>query len=378
MAERPLRVVVCGTTFGQVYLEGLRHAGPDLELVGILAHGSRRSVQCAEHYGVPLYSDPRELPSEVDAACVVVRSGLLGGSGAELARTLMARGIHVIQEHPLHHDELVKCLQTARSAGVVYQLNSFYPHVLNVRSFIAAAHELQRHTPALYIDAACGFQLAYSLLDILGNVLSSVRPWRLAPRSATVEHVRRPGEDVPFQSIDGVIGAVPMTLRIQNQMDPGDPDNHAHIDHRITIGTDGGNLTLLNTHGPIVLSRRPRYPHAPRDPSSAPYFEERSCERSAPSATVIGPYEPPGFREMFESHWPPAVRHALEQLRAAIITGENPLLRGHYHLSLCRLWQEVTASLGPPELIRREAPGPLSAEAVEAIVRAGTQLEAVA
>lgn len=375
VADRPLRVVVCGTTFGQVYLEGLSQAGADFELAGVLARGSKRSVQCAEHYGVPLYADPRDLPNDVDAACVVVRAGLLGGRGARLAEALMARGVHVIQEHPLHHDELARCLKAARAAHVVYHLNSFYPHVESVSSFIAAAREMQRSEPIVYIDAACGFQLVYSLLDILGNILAGVRPWELACRSTVTDDGMWLGKDVPFRGIDGVIGAVPITLRVQNQLDPSDPDNHAHLDHRITIGTDGGNLTLVNTHGPIVLTKRPHYPQSPRDPTSRPHFKESLCDRCAPSATVIGPCEPPGFREIFDSCWPAAVRRALGHLRAAIIACENPLSQGQYQLSICRLWQEIAASLGPPELIRREAPRPLTGEAMGAIVRAGAKRE---
>lgn len=216
---RTVRAVVCGTRFGQVYLEAFRRPDNPARLVGILANGSERSRECARHYEVPLYTEPRQLP-EVDLACVVVRGGLLGGRGTDLAQKLMARGVSVLQEHPVHHDELAACLRQAWQHGVLYRLNSFYPHVAPVRRFLAAGAELLAAHPPRYVDAACGFQLAYSLLDILGRVLGGVRPWALAGPPEAADAYALTSLDVPFRSLDGVLAGVPMTLRVQNQPTP--------------------------------------------------------------------------------------------------------------------------------------------------------------
>jgi thiazolinyl imide reductase len=181
--------------------------------------------------------------------------------------------------------------------------------------------------------------------------------------------------DLPFRTLDGVVAGVPLTLRLQNQMDPSDPDNHAHLDHRIVLGTEGGNLSLLNTHGPIVFSRRARYPHEPRDPSSRPHFETSAPVDDPASALVLGPVRAPGFLESFDRLWPRAIQRALGQLREAIRTGEDPLRRGQYHLTLCRLWQEITTALGPAELINRELPGPLSVADLDAIAGAAASID---
>ena len=74
-----VRVVVAGTSFGRVYLDAV---GSDL--VGILARGSDYSKQCAASRGVPLYTSVDEVP-DVDVACVVLKSGALGGPGTEIA-----------------------------------------------------------------------------------------------------------------------------------------------------------------------------------------------------------------------------------------------------------------------------------------------------
>lgn len=85
MRQRP-RVVVCGARFGQVYLEAFRNPDLPFELAGVVAAGSERSRACARRYGAPLYTDPEQLPDDIDMACVVIRGGLLGGRGSELAR----------------------------------------------------------------------------------------------------------------------------------------------------------------------------------------------------------------------------------------------------------------------------------------------------
>lgn len=377
--QRRMRVVVCGTKFGQVYLQAFRLPGLPFELAGVLARGSERSRACAQHYGVPLWTSPEELPADVDIACVVIRGGLLGGPGADLAKRLMARGISVIQEHPLHHDELAECLRCARRHHVVYQLNSFYPNVAPVRNFISAAHELFRRQRPLYVDASCGFQLAFALLDILGQTLGGVRPWAFASAPDLDRSLRQLTDlDFPFRSLDGVIAGVPVTLRIQNQMDPGDPDNYAHLMHRITVGTEGGNLTLASTHGPILWCSRPDFPREAQQPEARPHFAQNATDGHAAgqpgnvpsSAVVLGQSSAPGYRQIFETFWPAAVATALLNLRAAMAAGDSGLPRGQYYLTICQLWQDITALLGPPELLRAPPPAMLSGAELAAVAAA--------
>jgi thiazolinyl imide reductase len=349
---RTVRAVVCGTRFGQVYLEAFRRPDNPVELAGIVATGSERSRECARHYGVPLYTDPERVPAGIDLACVVIRGGLLGGRGTELAQAFMARGVSVLQEHPVHHDELAACLRLARRHGVVYHLNSFYVHIAPVRRFLAAAAELLRAHPVRYVDAACGFQLAYSLLDILGTMLRGVRPWRLDASDVAVF-------TGPFRSIDGVLAGVPLTLRVQNELDPADPDNHAHLMHRVSIGTDAGDLSLVSTHGPTVWCARPRFPEA----VGGVHFDGVVGPGGLPSAAVVGAADAPDYETVFRSVWTDGVVGALREVAGAIDAGEDPLARGQYHLTLCRLWQDITARLGPPTLLAGErVPGVSDAE----------------
>ena len=376
MSSRP-KVVVAGTRFGQVYLEAFRNPDLPFELAGVLAQGSERSRACARRYDAPLYTDPDQLPADIELACVVIRGGLLGGPGSALARTLMDRGLHVLQEHPVHHDELAGHLRAARRNKVVYQLNPFYTNTEPVRRFVGAAQELLRRQRPLYIDAACGFQLAYSLLDILGQALGGVRPWSFGELPALGEPVRAgTGLDFPFRSLDGVLAGVPITLRVQNQLDPADPDNHAHLMHRISIGTEAGNLTLVSTHGPTVWAARPDFPREVADPAADPHYARLVDDADAPSAVTLGPAEVPSYRHIFRSVWPAGIAHALTGLHTAAQEGQDPLRRGQYHLSLCRLWQELTLRLGPPELLSAPPPRAFTGTDLKALAAAGDEAAA--
>ena len=143
----------------------------------------------------------------------------------------------------------------------------------------------------------------------------------------------------------------------------------------MTLGTEGGNLTLLATHGPIVLSQRPRYPHEPRDPASQPHFSAATPDGVMPSSFTLGASDAPSFDGIFRSLWPAAVNHALLELRDAIRGDAKAAALERHHLSVCQLWQDLTSRLGPPELISPKTPQPLADGRLAAIARAGAEFE---
>lgn len=93
------RVLIVGAKFGEMYLNAFMQPRR-LELVGLLARGSARSRELAHAFGIPLYTSPEQITRMPDIACIVVRSTVAGGTGTQLARHFLTRGVHVIQEHP--------------------------------------------------------------------------------------------------------------------------------------------------------------------------------------------------------------------------------------------------------------------------------------
>ncbi|MFE1045743.1 Gfo/Idh/MocA family oxidoreductase [Streptomyces olivaceus] len=347
----PFRVLVCGTNFGRFYAEAARRR-PGHALAGILSRGSAASREHAQSLGVPHYTDLGDLPEDIDAACVAVSSSISGGQGTELARALMDRGIHVLQEHPVHLTELTQNLTHARRRGVQYRLNTHYPHVAPVRAFIDAARRLVARQRPLFVDAATPVHLMHPLVDILGQALGTLRPWRFADPAPLPDAIG----PQPFRSLQGVFAGVPLTLRVHHQLDPSDRDNHALHWHRISLGTEGGVLTLADTHGPVLWS--PRL-HIGRDADRRFVLDGPGTGRLGLATTsVVGETVP--FRTVFSDLWPEAVGSALDGLREAAEQGGDALRAGQYDLAVCRIWTDLAARLGPPEIVRPATPRPLA------------------
>lgn len=358
---RRSRVVVCGTDFGRVYLAAIARTTAPLDLVGVLARGGERSQACAREYGVPLYTDVDQLPSDVDIACVVVGAGINGGPGAELAIRLMERGIHVLQEHPVHAAELADCLRAARRHGVVYRLNTLYPQVTPVRRFLAAGTALLRTQRPLFIDAVCAVQVSYSLFDILERLLGGIRPWHLdepSPAEATAQ----------FRGLSGTVGGVPFTLRVQYQLDPVEPDNHAHLLHRISLGTEGGVLSLVHTHGPLIWAPRLHRPATADDGTDIAGVPGAALD--LPSALPLGPPTAPTHRQVIGELWPDAVARELDDVRTAALGEDDTAARGRRQLAVCSLWSGANGLLGAPGIVRHDQPEPVDPAMLAAAVAA--------
>ncbi|HEX5494385.1 MAG TPA: Gfo/Idh/MocA family oxidoreductase [Mycobacteriales bacterium] len=357
--RRPLRVLVCGTGFGQFYLRAVRALEPTFELAGVLGRGGARSRADAERHGVGYFTDIAEVPADVDIACVVVRAAVAGGDGSELADGLLTRGIHVLQEQPVHSDEMAGCLRQARRHGVHYRVNSFYPHLEPVRRFLAAARNLRARQRPAFVDVLCASQVLYPAVDILGRALGGLRPWAFAdPEPPSPRVAALADAAMPFRGVAGVLAGVPVTLRVQNQIHPDDPDNHAHLLHRVTLGAEGGVLTLADAHGPVLW--HPRL-HVRRDTDRRPVLTGPSADRlDLPSAVVLGAAEPRSFRRMFTEAWPDGVGRALRAFGETVRGEVRSQGEEQYQLTTSAVWLELTTRLGRPDLIRPAEPRPLS------------------
>ncbi|MEM9491094.1 MAG: Gfo/Idh/MocA family oxidoreductase [Myxococcota bacterium] len=360
------RVVVAGTAFGRVYLEGVASAPEEFELAGVLARGSAYSKECAERYGVPLYTAADQIPDDIDIVCVVVRSGATGGPGAEIARALLARGIHVLQEHPVHANEITTCLQAARRGRAAYAVNTLYPNVRPVRQFLAVAHYLRTHQRLQFIDAACNSQVAYPLLDILGRAAGNLRPWSFSECAPRDNSPSAPPQ--PFHSLTAMLGDVPVTLRVQNQVHPEDPDNHSLLMQSISLGCEAGVLHLADTHGPVLWNARL---HSPRDSTDRLLMSGPGTERLAvPSTTILGDRQMRSYHGVFARTWPEAIAVALRDLCADIADPARRIKSGQWALSVSLAWRDLTKRLGMPELIRPPTPQPLPLEDLLSAARA--------
>lgn len=359
MTAKP-RAIVCGTKFGRIYLKSFLDADNPFELAGILGQGSARTRACAERYGVPVFQSVDQVPDDVQVACVVIGGSVGGGQGAELAQALMRRGIHVLQEHPLMPQELATCLRVAATQKVQYRLNTHYPHIAPVRDFIAAARRLAAQGKPAFVDATCSIQVAYTLFDILGQALGGLRPWAFAPPVEWDDKLLRIAAPA-YRTLEGVIAGIPLTLRIQNEMDPDDPDNGSHMLHRITIGGAGGCLTLVDTHGPVIWTPRLHLPASAAITATIDEAPEVYLDLPALTARATAPAS---HRQVLGTLWPQGVAHALQGLADDIAQGTSPMQQGQYQLAVCELWQQATRLIGFPNLRPGGDTPPLGPDAV--------------
>ncbi len=366
MKNKKVRTLVCGSTFGQFYLEALQTLPEEFELVGLLARGSERSVKCAAYYGINLYLEADQLPADIDLACVVLRSGVMGGKGTDLSLRFLERGIHVMQEQPVHHQDVAAFLRAARRQNVLFQTGDLYIQLPAVRRFIACAHALLKRQNALYIDAAFASQVSYPMMHIFMEALPSIRPWKTGT-------VSRDGG--PFHVMTGTLGKIPAILRVHNEVDPADPDNYLHLLHRITLGFEGGSLSLIDTHGPVIWQPRLHIPDnlytfgdfSGADPT---HLRENSIE-------ILGPSTPENYKDILTKQWPRAIARDLSAMREELLGGTGAAMRAQRELLCSGQWQEMTAALGYPVLRPGCCPPPLPVnilrEAADGISDGNTQ-----
>lgn len=234
---KKLRVIVCGSTFGQYYIRALQTVPDEFEVVGLLANGSNRSKLCADFYHVPLYTQIEDIP-EVDIACVVIRSRAVGGSGTDIAEYFLNKKVHVIQEQPIHPKDMEVCYRAAKKNHVLFQMGDLYPNLIEVENFIKCARYLNKKENPLYLRASFSPQVSYPAIDIISRIVPSIHTWKI--KSITKELG-------PFDILMGEIGKTPIFIEYHNQVDPRDPDNYMHLLHSFTLFYSTGKLVLEDT-----------------------------------------------------------------------------------------------------------------------------------
>jgi pyochelin biosynthesis protein PchG len=344
MQHRP-NAVVFGTTFGQVYVDALCLPHSPYQLNGIAAKGGARSRGLAAQHGVGFITAGQPLPGNTRLACVVVRSGLLGGPGSEIVQYCLTHGLDVVQEHPVHLRELTQHVRTARQHGASYYLNTFYDGLPVVRAFGQRAQALIAQRQALHLELRSSYQAAWGALDLLSQLapISTLRLHAAAPQVAPQPAVQ---PDVPaWRRLSGhMTDSLPsLGLQVDVTLDPLDPDNHPHLLVRAELFCRTGTLLLADVHGPVLWLPRPHVPSGSHAQATAESQFSVICEAFEGS-----------FSDGVRTLWPEAVNHLLTQV-AAQHKSTAWLERAQRHLDLCSAWTLVSSQLGLPQLSPRTA-----------------------
>jgi thiazolinyl imide reductase len=336
-----LRVVVCGTTFGRIYAAGIRAIPNKYELVAMMSRGSERSRQVAAELGVPLCTRIDELPDS-DLACVVVRSGIVGGAGSQIAQQLLAAGRHVLMEHPIHRGDAVACYREAARVRKSFWLNTFYRQSPTIKQYLRMVDVLRERYGILHLDAACSVHFLYSMLDVIGRITAGFTPWRLDDRA----------EDVGvFTTVTGSVRNTSVCLRVVNRMNPETPDDFVHLSHRITVYTPGGNLVLTETDGLIIW-----HPNtvSPRDETGLLEVEADDDLSSSRLHETLAVEPEVTRRIQYERIWPAAITECLEVIYDKFDNLGYRAREAEYLLTLCSMWARVGQLIGPSKTLGAE------------------------
>ncbi|MFJ9990392.1 Gfo/Idh/MocA family oxidoreductase [Pseudomonas putida] len=346
----PLKVLVVGAKFGELYLNSFLVEQPGLQLAGLLANGSARARALANAFGIPLYTDIEQLPEDLDIACVVVRSAVVGGTGGERVEQLLRRGLHVIQEHPVHPDEIARHQALAQTHGRLYRVNGFYAHTPAGRCWVDTARRVRGllggSSPSL-AQLTTSRQLLYSSLDLLLQALGDS-----GQEPAQVSLVQR---DAEFDTLALALPGQSVLLRLQRWMSPDDPDLHSLVMHQMTLGWPNGYLSLDASHGPVNWT-----PALHADS----HADDRQTLYASPGGYQDRPTATPllaaarDWRSAHEVEGPAGVAWLLQRLREHVehATPLPAVLDDSYQLAVARLWQDVLRCVGPAE--QRQVPPP--------------------
>jgi yersiniabactin synthetase, thiazolinyl reductase component len=336
------RLLIAGAKFGEIYLNAFLRDQPDFELAGLLAKGSQRAQQLAKAFAIPLFTSVEQVPDTIDIACVVVRSTVVGGMGSTLAKSLLERGIHVVQEHPLHPDDITLLQQVAEQHHCNYWVNSFYPFTPAGHCWIESAHRVSGRVGAqqgCFAQLTTSRQLLYSALDLLLQATGA--------QQATAELLNT--DDDAFHLLRVALPGCSALLRLQTYLDPQEPDFHSLVMHNISLGWPSGYLTLEASYGPVVWSSA-LYDPGHHQRASSLYTtlqnDRQSYLRQAPSLQLHA--GPQGWSDAFEVDGPAGVAHVLQSLRRHLDGEPAPApFQPDYQRMLARLWQQILLLAGP-------------------------------
>lgn len=325
-----IKTIVCGSTFGQYYIDALKKYSEFFEVTGLLARGSRRSLTLAEKNGIPLFTDINKIPEDIVLACVVIRSEGVGGEGCEVAQRLMERGIHIIQEQPIYPKNLMECYRTAKKYEVIYSIGNLYMKLPEVQRFIKVSRKLGDLNALRYMSLYFCTQVAYPALSILIEAISGFREWK------NLSVIKGNG---PFDIITGQAGAIPITIEFNNKINPQVPDDFMYILHKFLLFFESGTLSLEDTFGPVTW--RPRI-----------YVEKYGEEGSGDdrlkevSFALLKKYEEKKIGKIFQDEWSDAIGLEMLEMKEQIKNKRINSEKMQKDYLAAKLWEELYHVVG--------------------------------
>lgn len=238
-----MRVLVCGTNYGATYIRALASGHGNAQLGGILSTGSARSIAYAQQAQVPHFTSLDLIAAgNFDIACVAVP----GEAGIQLAMALLAKGIHVLCEHPIGAEQAAKALAIAQMHRCVFQINAHFADLPAPQAFYRSLAVAAQMGPALHFDLAVNLRTLYSGLDLIGRALGSLDAMEIIspPRTGTAPDL--------FANLRLAGPKAQISLLCQNFASAADDGSATLLNHRCSATFAHGNLLLAESNGPVL------------------------------------------------------------------------------------------------------------------------------
>ena len=337
---KKMKVLVCWATFGKFYMKAIEDS-EELVLAGILSNGSKNSIDIAKNLKVPLYTNINSIRGDMfDLACVVIRSTIVGGEGSKLVDSLLNKKISVIQEQPVHKNEIISNYKTAENNQVFYGLNSFYPYFDTAIRFIKIKKELLKMTKIRAIESTCSIQTLYPFLCVLSSIFEDVVPFELDKKMLNFSE---------YKVITGKIKGIPFIINVQNQIVPRDPDNYYNWLYKMSIITEAGNLVLTNFNGAIIWE--PKIYHGKDDSGFIMTKDGKNVWSKIPVMQILSDGSQKNAYNLFYEHYPNCIKNYIDRFYNNIKEKNIDMSDINRQLNICDLWTEISHMIGAVEII---------------------------
>lgn len=325
--KKRLKTIVCGTNFGEFYLNALEKMDSDFQIVGIIGRGSERTRRFSKKYNVPLYFDVEALPRDIDLACVIVRSEGTGGDGTELCIDLLNKGINVIQEQPVYQKHLHKCYKLAREKKIIYLTANLYSNLPNMENFAMYARKLNELSKLEYISVSFSTQLSYVALDLLA--ISGI----LGDLDLDDNIIKGLG---PFDILYGKIGTTPVLIEFNNRLNPKFPDYNMHLMYSFKFYYEDGVLSINDAYGDVTWRPRAYIKGAKDDVNIG---EESIYE-------VLNSLKKMSISKFFQTYWIDSVSSELIKMKNYMNVGKLDIQQVNRELSTSKKWEILQKKAG--------------------------------
>lgn len=228
-------LVLCGTGFGDDHLAALATLRDRLQPIGVFAEADATARALAERIGVPHWTQPEQLPAEAGGGWVSARGH--GTSPGARTADLLSRGIPVLTDAALGHDELTHCLRLARRSDATLRIGIPVSGLPATQRFLGAAQVVRERQAIRHVAASCHRDDLQPLLDVLATAIGRVRPWQIDASFS----------GGPWATLSLRLADVPVLLRVRSH-DSCEPS--ASMD--IALDAGSGELSLHGVQGPVT------------------------------------------------------------------------------------------------------------------------------